>query len=153
MTRRLLLIRLIVTVTTVLGVNYVAWRWLASVNWHAWWIGVPLVLAETYSLVDSLLFGMTMWRLRERGEPPPPEPDLTVDVLIATYNEPIDLVMRTARAAAAQRLVMAEVVLPLMSRSRIAPWFLCGDQENTDFMLGTAAATSGPARFFGSADA
>jgi cellulose synthase/poly-beta-1,6-N-acetylglucosamine synthase-like glycosyltransferase len=101
MGRRLLLIRVVVLVTAILGVNYVVWRWLASVNWEAWWIAVPLVLAETYSLVDSLLFGLTMWRLKERGDPPAPEPDVTVDVLIATYNEPIDLVMRTARAAAA----------------------------------------------------
>ena len=101
MGRRQLLIRIIVLATSILGVNYVVWRWLASVNWDAWWIGVPLVLAETYSLVDSLLFGLTMWRLRERPDPPPPEADLTVDVLIATYNEPIDLVMTTARAAAA----------------------------------------------------
>lgn len=100
---RPLVIRFVVLVTAILGINYVAWRWLASVNWDAWWIAVPLVVAETYSLVDSLLFGMTMWRVRDRGEPPEPEPDLTVDVLIATYNEPIDLVMRTARAAAAIR--------------------------------------------------
>ena len=99
MSRRLLLIRVIVVLTAVLGTNYVAWRWLSSVNWHVWWIGVPLVLAETYSLIDSLLFGMTMWRLKDRGEPPTAPPGLAVDVLIATYNEPIDLVMRTARAA------------------------------------------------------
>ena len=40
----------------------------AKENWDAWWIGVPLVLAETYSLIDSLLFGLGMWKLRERGE-------------------------------------------------------------------------------------
>lgn len=99
MTRRLLLIRVIVVLTSVLGLNYVVWRWLVSVNWDAWWIAVPLVLAETYSLVDSLLFGLGMWRLKERGAAPAPASDLTVDVFIATYNEPIDLVMRTARAA------------------------------------------------------
>ncbi|MDO9497300.1 MAG: glycosyltransferase [Nocardioides sp.] len=99
MTRRLALIRLIVVLTSILGLNYVAWRWLVSVNWDAWWIAIPLVLAETYSLVDSLLFGLGMWRLKERGAAPVPEPDLTVDVFIATYNEPIELVMRTARAA------------------------------------------------------
>ncbi|KQQ43786.1 glycosyltransferase [Nocardioides sp. Leaf307] len=99
MTRRLLLIRSIVLVTAILGLNYVVWRWLFSVNWDAWWLAVPLVVAETYSLVDSLLFGLGMWRLKERGEPPLPEEGLTVDVLITTYNEPIDLVMATARAA------------------------------------------------------
>ena len=35
-----------------------AWRWVYSVNWQAWPIAVPLVLAETYSLTDSLLFGL-----------------------------------------------------------------------------------------------
>ncbi|NYG55741.1 glycosyltransferase [Nocardioides perillae] len=103
MTRRLLLIRLIVLATAILGLNYVAWRWLVSVNWDAWWIAVPLVLAETYSLVDSLLFGLGVWRLKERGEPPAAPEGLTVDVLITTYNEPIELVMGTARAAQAIR--------------------------------------------------
>ena len=94
-------IRVVALVTGILGINYVVWRWLFSVNWDAWWIAVPLVLAETYSLIDSLLFGMTMWRLKGRGEPPEPEPGLTVDVFIATYNEPLDLVLDTARAAKA----------------------------------------------------
>ena len=96
---RLLLIRVLVALTVVLGLNYLLWRWSASVNWTHWWIAVPLVLAETYSLIDALLFGATMWRLRERGSPPPPPPGATVDVFITTYNEPIDLVMTTARAA------------------------------------------------------
>ncbi|WP_084541177.1 glycosyltransferase [Nocardioides alkalitolerans] len=103
MSRRLLLLRGIVLVTAILGLNYIVWRWLFSVHWSAWWIAVPLVIAETYSLVDSLLFGMTMWRLKERGEPPPATPDQTVDVFITTYNEPLDLVLDTARAAVAIR--------------------------------------------------
>lgn len=103
MTRRLLLIRTIVLLTTVLGLNYIVWRWLFSVNWPAWWIAVPLVIAETYSLIDSLLFGLGMWRLKERGDPPEAPEGRTVDVFITTYNEPIDLVMTTARAAKAIR--------------------------------------------------
>ncbi|MGZ4451849.1 MAG: glycosyltransferase family 2 protein [Nocardioides sp.] len=103
MSRRLLLIRVIVVLTALLGINYVVWRWLFSVHWGAWWIAVPLVVAETYSLIDSLLFGLTMWRLKERPEPPPAPDGLTVDIFIATYNEPLDLVMRTARAAKAVR--------------------------------------------------
>jgi cellulose synthase (UDP-forming) len=92
-------LRALILVTGVLGINYVVWRWLASTNWSAWWIAVPLVMAETYSLIDSLLFGMTMWRMRRRPAPPPPPPDATVDVLITTYNEPIDMVIATAEAA------------------------------------------------------
>lgn len=60
-----------IVAAAILGINYIVWRWLASVNWDAWWIAVPLVVAETYSLIDSLLFGLTMWRLQHRPDPPP----------------------------------------------------------------------------------
>ena len=100
--RRLAVIRIVIVLAAASGLNYVVWRWLASVNWESWWIAVPLVLAETYSLIDSLLFGLGAWRIRERGEPPkPPEAGYTVDVFITTYNEPVELVERTARAALA----------------------------------------------------
>ncbi|NEN78309.1 glycosyltransferase [Nocardioides zeae] len=102
-TRRLLLLRCVVVLTALLGINYITWRWIFSVHWSAWWIAVPLILAETYSMIDSLLFGMTMWRLKERGDPPAPDPDATVDVFITTYNEPTELVRDTAVAAVAIR--------------------------------------------------
>lgn len=50
---------------------------LHSINWAAWWIAIPLMLAETYSLIDSLLFGFTGWRLKKRSAPEPP-PGLSV---------------------------------------------------------------------------
>ncbi|HEY1135601.1 MAG TPA: glycosyltransferase family 2 protein, partial [Nocardioides sp.] len=103
MNRRLLLLRCVVVVTALLGLNYITWRWMFSVHWSAWWIAVPLIIAETYSMIDSLLFGMTMWRLKERGDPPPPDPEATVDVFITTYNEPVELVRDTAVAAVAIR--------------------------------------------------
>ncbi|PZE64777.1 glycosyltransferase [Curtobacterium sp. MCBD17_021] len=102
--RRLVAVRTVAVLAAVSGINYIAWRWVASVNWHSWWIAVPLILAETYSVIDSVLFAFGAWKLRERGEPPtPPKDPVTVDVFITTYNEPIDLVMRTARAAKAIR--------------------------------------------------
>jgi cellulose synthase (UDP-forming) len=91
--------RLVVVLTVILGLNYVAWRWTASLNWDAWWISVPLVLAETYSLIDVLLFGMTVWNLKLRSGAPEAPRDATVDVFITTYNEPLDMVMTTALAA------------------------------------------------------
>lgn len=101
--RRLAVVRIIVILSAATGLNYIVWRWLASVNWESWWIAVPLVLAETYSLIDSLLFGLGAWRLRERHDAPPIQRPVTVDVLVTTYNEPLDLVMETARAAKAIR--------------------------------------------------
>ena len=98
--RRLAVIRIVIVLAAASGLNYVVWRWAASVNWDSWWIAVPLVLAETYSLIDSLLFALGAWRIRERGEPPaPPSTGYTVDVFITTFDEPVELVMRTARAA------------------------------------------------------
>ncbi|HYH76296.1 MAG TPA: glycosyltransferase [Arthrobacter sp.] len=91
--------RLVVVLTVVLGLNYVAWRWAASLNWEAWWIAVPLVVAETYSLIDVMLFGMTVWNLKIRKGAPEPPHDATVDVFITTYNEDLDMVMTTALAA------------------------------------------------------
>ena len=101
--RRLLLIRVLVVLTLATGTNYIVWRWLFSVDWSAWPVAVPLVLAETYSFVDGVLFGVTMWRLKERGPAPAPPPDATVDVFITTYNEDVELVMTTALAARAIR--------------------------------------------------
>jgi cellulose synthase (UDP-forming) len=96
---RLAVIRIVIVLAAASGLNYIVWRWLASVNWEAWWIAVPLVIAETYSLIDSLIFGLGAWRLRERPDSPPITRPMTVDVLVATYNEPFDLVMKTAIAA------------------------------------------------------
>lgn len=96
---RLAVIRVLVLLTLTFGTIYVGWRWLFSVNWPNWWIAVPLVLAETYSLIDAYLFGITMWRLKERGDAPPPPEGATVDVFITTYNEPVEMVAATAAAA------------------------------------------------------
>lgn len=96
---RMLLLRIAILATVVLGGNYILWRWFFSLNWDAWWIAVPLIVAETYSFIDVCLFGLTMWRAKNRPAPPEAPEGLTVDVFIATYNEPVDLVMTTARAA------------------------------------------------------
>lgn len=115
MTARFATIRVLALLSVLLGVNYVAWRWLESVNWSAWWIAVPLVIAETYSLIDTFLFCLTMWRARERPAPVSP-PQGTVDVFITTYDEPIDLVMTTARAA--QRITYPHTTWVLDDGSR-----------------------------------
>ncbi len=118
--RRIVAVRVVALLAAAAGLDYIVWRWAASVNWRSWWIAVPLVLAETYSVIDSLLFALGAWRLRERGEPPaPPVDDVTVDVFITTYNEPVDLVMRTARAAKAIRYPHETLILDDGSRPEI----------------------------------
>jgi cellulose synthase (UDP-forming) len=98
---RVFLLRVLTVVTVGLGCNYIIWRWFFSLNLNRWWIALPLVIAETYSLVDVALFGLTMWRSQERMPPPPAKPGLTVDVFITTYNESVELVRKTSIAARA----------------------------------------------------
>ena len=94
-----LLVRVVVVLTLLLGTLYVGWRWIFSVNWPNWWIAVPLVVAETYALIDTYLFGLTVWQIKRRGPAPEPTGTETVDVFITTLNEPVELVAETARAA------------------------------------------------------
>ncbi|HZG65923.1 MAG TPA: glycosyltransferase, partial [Herpetosiphonaceae bacterium] len=96
---RLLLVRVLIALNLALGFYYLSWRYAASINWAAWPIALALLAAETYSYLDAWLFGLTLWRIRRRGEPPPPPPGATADVFIPCYNEPVELVRRTAAAA------------------------------------------------------
>jgi cellulose synthase (UDP-forming) len=94
---RLLLFRIIAIITCLFGLNYIIWRYVVSLNHTALWFSIPLILAETYSIIDMLLFSFMMWKPANRISPKPIETD--VDVFITTYNESVDLVRITANAA------------------------------------------------------
>lgn len=100
---RRVLLRMLVAMNLVLGFYYLTWRYLYTINWASWHIALALLTAETYSFLGACLFGLTIWRLRERGSPPLPVPGTTVDVFITCYNEPAGLVRETAMAARAIR--------------------------------------------------
>jgi len=89
------LIKILVVTNLVLGAYYLLWRGTASLNWEAWLFALALFAAELYSYISSFLFGVTVFRLRERGEPPPAPAGLRVDVYITCYNEPVELVRKT----------------------------------------------------------
>lgn len=97
------IVQVLVLANLLLGTRYILWRAHDSVNWDLWLLGLALLAAELFSYTDALLFGINMWRVRHREPPPPPLPGLTVDVFITTYNEPVELVLETARAASAIR--------------------------------------------------
>lgn len=96
---RLAVVRVLAVAAVAFGLVYVTWRWTGTVAWEAWWIAVPLVLAETYSLGETVLYALTMWNAKRRSPAPPAPAGFTVDVFVTTYNEPVDLVLRTAAAA------------------------------------------------------
>lgn len=96
---RLAAVRVLAVVAVAFGLVYIGWRWTGTVAWDAWWVAVPLVLAETYSLGETVLYALTMWNARRRAPAPPAPEGLSVDVFVTTYDEPVDLVLRTAIAA------------------------------------------------------
>lgn len=96
--RKLLLSHVIGLCAVALGLNYILWRYFASLNAKALWFAIPMVIAETYGIIDMLLFVLMSWRRPKREALPPPE-KADVDIFITTYNEPEDLVLQTARAA------------------------------------------------------
>ncbi|MBV9581364.1 MAG: glycosyltransferase [Chloroflexi bacterium] len=96
-------LRLLAIGTVCFGFIYLSWRWTSSLNLSIWPLALALVVAETYSYIGALMFAMTVWREKHRGEPVPPFDRVSVDVFITCYNEPVDLVRRTVRAAVAIR--------------------------------------------------
>jgi len=97
--RRLVLTRIIGIIAIAFGLNYIIWRYSYSLNPKALWFSIPMVLAETYGIIDMILFVIMSWRRPARMPPPLPLEHATVDVFITTYNEAEDLVRLTAEAA------------------------------------------------------
>ena len=52
-------IRVLIATDILFGVYYLAWRYAYSINWSVLPFALALLAAETYSFVDSLLFGVT----------------------------------------------------------------------------------------------
>jgi cellulose synthase (UDP-forming) len=89
-----LLRKVAVIASSLIGLGYVSWRLVATLNPDALWFAIPLWLAEAYGLVASVLFYYTVW-----DTTPAPVPDATgrysVDVFVPSYNEPLWMVRRT----------------------------------------------------------
>lgn len=96
------LIRAQAALTLALWTAYVVWRWGWTLNPDALWFSIPLALAETWGLLSGFLFVHSVWRLRHRTPLPAP-PGLTADVFIPCFDEPLEVVRRTAVAAHAIR--------------------------------------------------
>lgn len=111
-------IRILIVTNLLLGTYYMAWRYTASINWTFWPLAFALLAAETYSFIDSWLMGSSMWQWHRRFTSPPKRGDETVDVFITCYNEPVDLVEKTAWAA--------------LNLNHPATVYICDDGDSAD---------------------
>jgi cellulose synthase (UDP-forming) len=88
----------IALVALLVGAVYLSWRWGWTLQWHSAWLGLPLLVAETWALISVGLFVFSAWSLTAR-EPRPSRPGARVAVLIPTYNEPADILRPTILGA------------------------------------------------------
>ncbi len=96
------IVRAVAVVMLAYGVYYISWRWTATLNPGALWFSIPLALAETWGLLTAFIMVHSVWRLKHRTPIAPP-PGLSVDVFITCFDEPLEVIRRTAVGARAIR--------------------------------------------------
>jgi cellulose synthase (UDP-forming) len=82
--------------------GYVAWRLAFTVDLAVWWVALPLMAAEAHNSFGLLLYTLALWDV----DVSPPwrvvdKTDHRVAVLIATLNEPEEVLLPTIAAAVA----------------------------------------------------
>ena len=99
--RRVLTIRLVAIAALALSVGYLWWRITCTLG-AGLWLSVPVWLLELHATGSLALFVFSLWDLDRAPVPPPVEDTaLKVAVLIATYNEPLEVLLPTVAAAVA----------------------------------------------------
>ncbi|HEY9610297.1 glycosyltransferase family 2 protein [Allocoleopsis sp.] len=106
---RTLLFRYLAEINLIFGAWYLHWRITHSINFAALWLSIPLLLAEIYSYFGGVMFLIGLWRpiVRQLKSLNQMTPALsrsewpTVDVFITCYNEPVEIVEQTTKAALA----------------------------------------------------
>jgi cellulose synthase (UDP-forming) len=94
------LIRAVAVITLVYATYWILWRWTNTINTAPSAVvpSVILLLAETWAYLGMCFFVLLTWRLTNR-EPGPPLEGRTLDVFITCYNEPLEVLRRTALGA------------------------------------------------------
>jgi len=121
--------------------SYLFWRWTTSLNTDALWFAVPLVSAETFMFLGSVLMIVNHWNFKNISPKQPirflsemdntisPGTDrpIKIDLLIATYNEEQAIVEDTIKDAKQLNYTFKEVEINI---------YLCDDGHrdgnNTD---------------------
>ena len=76
---------------------YLSWR-IGIFNADSLWVSAAYYAAECIGFVLGLTVIFSAWRYTHHA-PGPPQPGLSVDVLVPTYKEPLHIIRRTVMAA------------------------------------------------------
>ena len=96
------LVRALALASLAYGVYWLWWRWTQTLNPDAMTFSVLLVSAETWGWFSAALFLFGTWKLPTRVVQPAPA-GKKVDVFITAYDEPLEVLRRTAIGARAIR--------------------------------------------------
>lgn len=95
-------VRLLGVLAVLASFCYLIWRVVATVPGASWWLAWPLLVLELHAVLAFVLYVHVLWH---PGSVPQPEPVLatrrSVAVLIATYDEPPEILLPTVAAAGA----------------------------------------------------
>jgi cellulose synthase (UDP-forming) len=119
---RTLLFQFFAIITLGLGLAYLHWRWVYSLNPQALWFAYPLVIAETLSFIGTALIIYNLWAFKDPNKEPPvhmlseiedlngrKDRPIRIDVFIATYNEDVEIVRYSIRDAKDMRYPYSDV--------------------------------------------
>jgi cellulose synthase (UDP-forming) len=98
------LIHIVAVLALLYGAYWIVWRWTNTVNTEpkSYIASIVLLVAETWAYLNMCMFVFITWTLSDR-EPGPAPAGRTVDVYITCYNEPLEILRRTAIGARAIR--------------------------------------------------
>jgi cellulose synthase (UDP-forming) len=91
--------RLLVVLTVPFSLRYFYWRAGSTMNPAARWFFYLFLVVEMLNFLEGLLFYFTTWKPAHHAKPDR-LPGRTVDILVATYNEPVHLLRETLVCAA-----------------------------------------------------
>lgn len=98
----LYLTRLCVLLAVVFSLRYFWWRASATLTPATLWFFYLFLGAELLNFTEAALFYFTTWK-RTQHRPPAALPGRTVDIFVATYNEPVQLLRETLICAVSIR--------------------------------------------------
>lgn len=89
-------------VAVLAGAVYLAWRWFFTLSLGTLWVGLPLLVAESWALLVVASFVFEAWRLTDR-ETPDYAGGTSSAVLIPTFNEEPEILRPTVLGALSVR--------------------------------------------------
>jgi len=116
---RLWMIRILIVAAVILTIRYFYWRVTDTMNPAAKWFFYLFLVAEMLNFIEAALFYFTTWKPTNRTARPVMS-GRTVDVLITTYNEPVNLLRETILCASSIEYPHETYVLDDGNRPEVA---------------------------------